>query len=181
MLPLLLWGVPGAVASAVELEPDPAQTITSDEFESKPPDHVVVVVFENKDRKSVIGSDKAPYFNELAAQGANMSASYGVTHPSQPNYIALFSGDQRGVTSNSCPKKLGDTDNLGSQLIEAGHTFIGYSEALPSVGFTGCDAAAASTSASTARGSTSATSLPRSTSPSPPSPRTSRPCRRCPS
>ena len=29
--------------------------------------------------------------------------SYAVTHPSQPNYLALFSGDDQGVTDDICP------------------------------------------------------------------------------
>jgi hypothetical protein len=54
------------------------------------PDHIVVVILENKHRSSVIR--QAPYLNKLAAKGANMTHSYGVTHPSQPNYLALLSG-----------------------------------------------------------------------------------------
>jgi len=48
------------------------------------PDHIVVVILENKHRSSVIR--QASYLNKLAAKGANMTHSYGVTHPSQPNY-----------------------------------------------------------------------------------------------
>ncbi len=102
------------------------------------PDHVVVVMLENKHRTSVIGSDNAPYLNSLAADGANMAASYGVTHPSQPNYIALFSGSQNGFTTNQC-KTLSKTDNLGRQLLDADLSFAGYSEGLPEAGFTGCN------------------------------------------
>ena len=56
------------------------------------PDHVVVVMLENEQRSSIIGSTHAPYLNRLAARGANLTHSYGLTHPSQPNYLALFSG-----------------------------------------------------------------------------------------
>ncbi|WP_345699650.1 alkaline phosphatase family protein [Kitasatospora terrestris] len=101
-------------------------------------DHVVVVPFENKDYSAVIGSADAPYINSLAAQGASFSQSFGVTHPSQGNYVALFSGGQQGVTDDSCPKNFTGKANLGSQLIAAGFTFKGYSEGLPSDGFTGC-------------------------------------------
>jgi hypothetical protein len=102
------------------------------------PDHVVVVMLENKNRTSVIGSSAAPNLNSLAAKGANMSQSYGVTHPSQPNYLALFSGYQHGVTSDVCPVTFKATNNLASQLRAAGRSFTGYSESLPSVGYTGC-------------------------------------------
>jgi hypothetical protein len=58
--------------------------------------------FREQARSSVIGSAQAPYLNKLAAKGASMTHSYGVTHPSQPNYLALFSGSTQGVTSNAC-------------------------------------------------------------------------------
>jgi len=104
------------------------------------PAHTVVVVLENKDRSSVIGNAGAPYLNALAARGASMTRSYGVTHPSQPNYIALFSGGQQGVTTNGC-RDLGARANLGSQLRAAGLSFTGYAESMPRAGYTGCSAA----------------------------------------
>ena len=102
------------------------------------PDHVVVVILENEHRSSVIGSAQAPYLNKLAARGANLTHSYGITHPSQPNYLALFSGSTQGVTSNACPQQFPNADNLGHQLRTAGLSFAGYAESLPKVGFTGC-------------------------------------------
>ena len=102
------------------------------------PDHVVVVVLENKHRSSVAGSSRAPYLNKLAKQGANMTRSFGVTHPSQPNYFALFSGSTHGVRSNTCPQRFKKAQNLGSQLHRAGLSFTGYAESLPKTGFTGC-------------------------------------------
>ena len=67
--------------------------------------------------------------------------SFAVSHPSQPNYLALYSGSTHGVKNDACPLKLTGT-NLGSQLISAGLSFTGYSEGLPSAGFSGCTAAA---------------------------------------
>jgi hypothetical protein len=101
-------------------------------------DHVVVAVFENQDYGSVIGSRSAPTFNKLAAQGALLTRSYGVTHPSQPNYLALFSGSQQGVTDDSCPINLTGKANLASDLLAHGRTFKAYSESLPSTGYKGC-------------------------------------------
>jgi hypothetical protein len=101
-------------------------------------DHVVVAVFENENYGSIIGRRSAPTFNQLAAQGALLTRSYGVTHPSQPNYLALFSGSQQGVTSDDCPIKLTGKANLASELLAHGRTFKGYAESLPSTGYTGC-------------------------------------------
>ncbi|MEV8513791.1 alkaline phosphatase family protein [Dactylosporangium sp. NPDC051484] len=100
-------------------------------------DHIVLVMFENHAYSQINSSSSAPYFNSLAAQGAKFTKSYAITHPSQPNYIALFSGSTQGVTNDDCPKNFTGV-NLQSQLAGAGLTFTGYSEAMPSDGYTGC-------------------------------------------
>jgi hypothetical protein len=79
----------------------------------------------------------SPYINSLASTGANFTQSFAITHPSQPNYLALFSGSTQGITSDSCPHTF-STGNLGQQLIAAGLSFAGYSEGLPSQGSTVC-------------------------------------------
>jgi len=43
----------------------------------------------------IIGSPAAPYLNALAAQGATMTNSFGVEHPSQPNYLDFFPAPTR--------------------------------------------------------------------------------------
>ncbi|HEY0165839.1 MAG TPA: alkaline phosphatase family protein [Jatrophihabitans sp.] len=105
------------------------------------PDHVVVVVMENHSNTDVIGNPAAPYINSLAATGANFSQSYAITHPSQPNYFALFSGSLQGVDDNSCPHTF-STPNLGAALIANGLSFKGYSESMPYDGYTGCSSGA---------------------------------------
>jgi len=103
-------------------------------------DHVVIVVMENKNYNQIIGRpDEAPYINGLAKAGALFSNSFGVTHPSQPNYLALFSGSTQGVTNYNCPKNFKNVPNLGTELIGAGLSFAGYSEDMPSAGYTGCN------------------------------------------
>jgi phosphatidylinositol-3-phosphatase len=101
------------------------------------PDHVVMVIEENHSYADIIGSTAAPYINSLAQQGALFTASFGIAHPSEPNYLALFSGSTQGVTDDRCPDSL-TAPNLASELIAVGLTFGGYSEDMPSVGYTGC-------------------------------------------
>lgn len=109
------------------------------------PQHVVIVMEENHAYNQIIGSASAPFINSLAAQGTLLTNSFGITHPSQPNYLALFSGSTQGVTSDATPTNLPfTTPNLGAQLIAAGATFAGYSEGLPSVGYTGANAGGSS-------------------------------------
>ncbi|MFH9941285.1 alkaline phosphatase family protein [Streptomyces murinus] len=103
------------------------------------PDHVVVVVFENHADSQVIGSSSAPYINSLKADGAYLSQSYAITHPSQPNYFALFSGATQGITDDSCyTPGFSSAPNLASELIAAGRSWASYNESLPSQGSTVC-------------------------------------------
>ncbi|MFF1352979.1 alkaline phosphatase family protein [Streptomyces sp. NPDC058297] len=103
------------------------------------PDHTVVVVFENHAYNQVIGSSSAPYINSLKTNGASLSASYAMTHPSQPNYFALFSGATQGITDDSCyTPGFSSQPNLASELIAAGKTWGSYNEGLPSQGSTTC-------------------------------------------
>lgn len=107
-------------------------------------DHVVLVIMENHSAAQIVGSASAPYINNtLIPAGARMSNSTGVTHPSQPNYIALFSGSTQGSTNDNCPLNFAGVDNLGSQLIAGGFSFTGYSELLPAAGSIACSAGTA--------------------------------------
>jgi acid phosphatase len=103
------------------------------------PDHVVIVVEENKAYEQIIGSGDAPYINALAKKGALLTRSYAVAHPSQPNYLALFSGDTQGVVDDRCPVFVSG-ENLASGLAKKKLGFRIYSESMPSAGFTGCAA-----------------------------------------
>jgi hypothetical protein len=102
------------------------------------PDHILVVVLENKNVERILGSPDAPYLNSLAAASANFVNAHAETHPSQPNYLALFSGDTQGVTDDTCLNSPFSTPSLGGRLLAAGLTFVGYGEDLPAVGYTGC-------------------------------------------
>jgi hypothetical protein len=101
------------------------------------PDHIVIVIEENKSYSQIIGNPDAPYINALAQRGALFTNSHGITHPSQPNYLALFTGSTRGIRSNTCPLDLSG-DNLASFLATKGLSFISYSESLPRAGYEGC-------------------------------------------
>jgi hypothetical protein len=100
--------------------------------------YVVVVIMENRDYKLVIGSKSAPYINgTLVPEAALMTDSHAIGHPSQPNYLAFFSGSTQGVKDDSCPHSF-STANAGAELLAAGKTFDGYSESMPTDGYTGC-------------------------------------------
>jgi hypothetical protein len=102
-------------------------------------DHVVVVIMENRSYDDV---RFAPYMASLIAASSSFSNSHALMHPSQPNYIALWSGSTQGVRDDYCPP-IGSpfaAENLGHACEAAGLTWRGYSENLPSPGWTGCSA-----------------------------------------
>jgi phosphatidylinositol-3-phosphatase len=104
------------------------------------PDHIVVAFLENHAYGQIIGSSAAPHINALAADpfSALFTQSFGAEHPSQPNYLDFYSGANQGVTNDDPPTTCPfTTPNLGRQLLDAGLTFITYSEDLPEVGFNG--------------------------------------------
>ena len=104
------------------------------------PTHIVIVVEENRSENGIIGNKSAPFITTLAAGGANMTQSFAETHPSEPNYLALFAGNTLGVTKDQCPVNGGAAPNLGSELLAAGYTFVGFAEGLPAVGSPVCSA-----------------------------------------
>jgi len=102
------------------------------------PDHVVIVIEENRSYSQIMDKRySASYIHALANRGALMVQSFGVAHPSQPNYLALFSGSTQGVRRNSCPHSF-NGENLASSLMDGGLSFVSYSESLPENGDLSC-------------------------------------------
>jgi hypothetical protein len=114
-----------------ELEPLDARVMLSG---VPTPAHVVVVMEEDHAFSQIIGSADSPYINSLASKGAVFTNSFAITHPSQPNYLDIFSGSNQGVTDDSLITRPFATPNLGASLIQAGRTFTSYAEGLPTVG-----------------------------------------------
>ena len=96
-----------------------------------------MVIEENHSRDEILGSGApAPYIQSLANMGVDFIYYQAIEHPSQPNYLDLFSGDNQGTTdSDDYPSNTPfSTPNLGAQLRSAGLSFAGYSQGLPQVG-----------------------------------------------
>lgn len=105
------------------------------------PAHVVVIVEENKTLAQIVEGGSAPFIKTLARHGALFTHAHGVTHPSLPNYLALFAGITNS-NGDGCPA-LGISPmapNLGSELLARGLGFVGFSENLPAIGSTVCAA-----------------------------------------
>jgi hypothetical protein len=94
-------------------------------------DHVVVIVFENKERSQVLGTGEAPTFDRLAARYASFSNYHALTHPSLPNYLALVSGSTQGITDDCTACTAGGT-SIGTLLTRAKLRWGAYAEGYPS-------------------------------------------------
>ncbi|MCZ8515210.1 acid phosphatase [Paenibacillus filicis] len=106
-------------------------------FPHIPVDHIVVVIEENHSYNQIVGNTQAPFLQSLIGRGALFTNAHGIGNPSQPNYFALFSGSTQNVKDDSCKGPF-SADNLATELMKANLSFAGYSEGLPSAGFTGC-------------------------------------------
>jgi len=113
------------------------QSATASESSTGLPDfaHVYVLVLENHESSSVVGSANAPYLNGLIAKYGFASDYTAVSHPSQPNYIALFSGATQGVADDGTHNLSGT--NVADQLEAKGKTWSVFAQDYPGGCFTG--------------------------------------------
>ena len=93
-------------------------------------DHVLIIVFENRERSSVAGSSDAPTFNRIANQYATLSDYTAIAHPSLPNYLALVSGSTQGVRDD-CTSCGPWASSVGGLLSRAGKAWGGYAQGYP--------------------------------------------------
>ncbi len=92
-------------------------------------DHIYVIVMENKSAHSIIGDSDAPYMNHLIRQYGLAIDYTAVSHPSQPNYLAFWSGSTQGVRDDR--NHLIQGTHLGDQLETSGKNWMIYAENLP--------------------------------------------------
>src|SRR6266571_2154223 len=71
--------------------------------------HIVMVVEENTDYTSVIGSSSMPYLNGLAQQYGLATQYYANTHPSIGNYFMMATGQI--ITNNDSYSTIVTDDN----------------------------------------------------------------------
>ena len=88
---------------------------------------VFVIVMENKSYDEALGGT---YTASLASQYALATNYHAVSHPSEPNYLALTSGGTWGATDDSY--RALPPGGIGKQLSDAGVSWRAYMEGLPS-------------------------------------------------
>src|SRR5712691_8695504 len=86
--------------------------------------HVFVIMMENTGFNTLIGNSNAPFTNAAASNFGLATNYFGVTHPSQPNYIAATSGSTNGVADDNDTTI--DVANIVDQLEAHGKTWKAY-------------------------------------------------------
>lgn len=89
--------------------------------------HVFVIMMENTGFGSLIGNPNAPWINSAANTYGLAARYFGVTHPSQPNYIAATAGIQGA--DNDADETL-TMPNIVDQLESNGKTWKAYMQSL---------------------------------------------------
>jgi len=89
--------------------------------------HVFVIMMENTGYNALIGNPNAPWINNAAATYGLATSYTGVTHPSQPNYIAATAGMQGADNDND---ETLNVPNIVDQLESNGKTWKAYMQSL---------------------------------------------------
>lgn len=105
--------------------------------------HVFIIMEENHAQDHVIGDPNMPYLNSLVSSYNQATQYYGVTHTSEPNYIASTSGSNWDVnndngwypTSTNPATNHYDHTNIVDELETAHISWGAYMDGMPSVGY----------------------------------------------
>lgn len=101
-------------------------------------DRVIVVVLENQDYGSVIGSASMPYLNGVTQGSGSLTNFFANTHPSIGNYFMMTAGQI--VSNDDGYTGVISDDNLVRRMVASGRSWRVYAESLPSEGYIGGDA-----------------------------------------
>jgi phosphatidylinositol-3-phosphatase len=129
---------PGSPTAAASPHASPATSASPTRTVIPAFDHVYMIVMENEEDTSVVGSNSAPYINSLVARYGLAGNYFAQAHPSQPNYIALTSGGLQGTSTNDNYDL--NVPNLFDQVEAAGRTWRVYAQSNPGNCFTGASA-----------------------------------------
>src|SRR5258708_29155560 len=75
--------------------------------------HIVEIMMENTSYGTIIGNPNAPQINALADKYGLATNYFGVTHPSEPNYVSNIGGSFFGIQDDNqfyCTPALATTD-----------------------------------------------------------------------
>jgi len=92
-------------------------------------DHIYVIVMENHEYGSIVGNPRAPYINYLIRHVGLATNYTAVSHPSEPNYLALWGGQTFGVRDDGIHNIA--ARNLADQLGARRRSWHVYAQDLP--------------------------------------------------
>jgi hypothetical protein len=101
--------------------------------------HIYEIILENHEAGSIIGNGSAPYINALARQYGLATNYTAVSHPSLPNYLALWSGSTQGVRDNGV-HDFTKGRTLADQITASGRTWHVAAQNVPLGCFKGASA-----------------------------------------
>jgi len=94
--------------------------------------HVLIIVIENIEYSNVIGDRSAPYENNLTGTYALATNYFAVSHPSEPNYIAMIAGSTLNITNDgSVSQNQRLVTNLADLFKAKNVSWRAYEESMP--------------------------------------------------
>src|SRR5258708_16813554 len=106
--------VGAAAAAAVAWMVTPAVSSASTANSAIPHyQHIIEIMMENTSYGTIIGNPLAPNINALANKYGLATNYFGVTHPSEPNYVANVGGSYFGIQDDNqfyCTPALASSD-----------------------------------------------------------------------
>jgi acid phosphatase len=98
------------------------------------PTKVLTIIEENHSFSQM--KNQMPYLFSLSQRYGYATQYYGVTHPSEPNYIAIAGGSTFGITDDQPPSvnaaKVGAAKSIFDQALNRGKTAKSYMESMGS-------------------------------------------------
>lgn len=91
--------------------------------------HIYLIVMENREYGAIVGNRQAPYINALIRRYGLATNYRAVTHPSEPNYFALWAGSTFGIHDDGVHDLR--ARNLADQLEAHGRTWRVYAQNYP--------------------------------------------------
>jgi hypothetical protein len=134
---ILRWLSLGAIVALTAVPMTAASAHSSSSGEHAAVQRVFVIMLENHSKSTVIGDVNAPFITSLANDYAEATNYYGVTHPSQPNYVAAITGQLDLDQMNDTFTNHFALPNLVDQLEAKGKTWGAYMDTMPTAGYTG--------------------------------------------
>jgi hypothetical protein len=125
-------GAPSTPTSVAVASPTPTSQGVANGATSDPP--VVLIVMENHEYSSIVGSPDAGYINRRLIGHGRLFTNYdAVSHPSLPNYLAMSSGSTQGKQgTDSISAGEISANNVFHQIARAGIRWRAFEESLPS-------------------------------------------------